>query len=294
LPRNTKRIELPANEGTTNSINRGMAAVPSQYALLLNNDVELAPDYLEKLVTLDADETLGFASGKLLRADDHARLDGAGDATPVAGASYMLGHLDTDHRQFDQPVPLLSACDAAVLYRCKAFLLCGALDADFFAYVDDLDLALRTHLIGYRGVHVPDDVAYHVGSATLGQPLHPRVIEFVTRNQLFALTKDSPRALFRKPPPRIVVYQGLWLLFALRSGGLLAYLRGLRDAVRGKKRMQPKHLDLMAKCNIDDGQLLALTQMSERQGYDWQQSRPEAERSSLLKPHLGLFPVRTS
>ena len=41
LPRNTIRIELPTNEGTTNSINRGMAAVPSPYVLLLNNDVEL-------------------------------------------------------------------------------------------------------------------------------------------------------------------------------------------------------------------------------------------------------------
>jgi GT2 family glycosyltransferase len=48
LPRNTIPIELPTNEGTTNSINRGMAAVPSQYVLLLNNDVELAPDYPEK------------------------------------------------------------------------------------------------------------------------------------------------------------------------------------------------------------------------------------------------------
>ena len=69
LPRNTIRLELPTNEGTTNSINRGMAAVPSPYVLLLNNDVELAPDYLEKLLnTLEADDTLGFATGKLLRA----------------------------------------------------------------------------------------------------------------------------------------------------------------------------------------------------------------------------------
>ena len=75
LPLNTIRIELPANEGTTNSINRGMTAVPSPYVLLLNNDVELAPDYLEKLLrVLEANETLGFATGKLLRAMDHALL----------------------------------------------------------------------------------------------------------------------------------------------------------------------------------------------------------------------------
>ena len=54
-----------------------MAAVPLPYVLLLNNDVELAPDYLEKLLLeLEAGATLGFATGKLLRGTDHALLDG--------------------------------------------------------------------------------------------------------------------------------------------------------------------------------------------------------------------------
>ena len=183
----------------------------------------------------------------------------------------------------------LSACGAAVLYRSKAFLLCGALDADFFAYLDDLDLALRIHLIGYRGVYVPDAVAYHIGSATLGQALHPRVVEYITRNQLFVLMKDYPKAVFRQLLPRIVVYQVLWFLFAVRRGGLFAYLRGLRGAIRGRKRMKQKHRDLMAKRTIDDDQLLALMQMSERQVYDWRQSRPENERSSLLNLYFRVF-----
>jgi GT2 family glycosyltransferase len=284
------RIELPVNEGTTNSINRGMAAVPSPYVLLLNNDVELAPDYLEKLVkTLDADETLGFATGKLLRASEPTRLDGAGDAMLLAGASYRLGHLDPDQGQFDQPMPLLSACGAAVLYRSKAFLLCGALDADFFAYLDDLDLALRAHLIGYRGVYVPDAVAYHIGSATLGQALHPRVVEYITRNQLFVAMKDYPAAVFRQLLSRIAVYQLLWLLFAIRRGTFFAYLRGLGGAIRGRKRMKQKHRDLMAKRKIDDEQLLSLMRMSERQVYEWHQSQPEEERSSLLKLYFRIF-----
>jgi GT2 family glycosyltransferase len=290
LPRNTIRIELPVNEGTTNSINRGMAAVPSPYVLLLNNDVELAPDYLEKLVkTLDADETLGFATGKLLRASEPTRLDGAGDAMLLAGASYRLGHLDPDHGQFDQPMPLLSACGAAVMYRSKAFLLCGALDAEFFAYLDDLDLALRAHLIGYRGVYVPDAVAYHLGSATLGQALHPRVVEYITRNQFFVLTKDYPSAVFRQLLPRIIVYQAMWFVFALRRGRSAAYFRGLRGAIRGRKRMKQKHRDLMAKRKIDDEQLLALMRMSERQVYEWHCLQPEEERSSLLKLYFRMF-----
>ena len=290
LPRNTIRIELPANEGTTNSINRGMAAVPSPYVLLLNNDVELAPDYLERLLhTLEADEQLGFATGKLLRASDHSHLDGAGDAMLLAGASYRLGHLDRDDGHFDQQMPLLSACGAAVLYRSKAFLLSGALDADFFAYLDDLDLAFRVNLIGYRGTYLPEAVAYHIGSATFGQPLHPRVVEFVTRNQFFVLMKDYPATLLRRLLPRITLYQLLWCAFAVKNGGAIPYLRGVRGAIRGRKRMKQKYRDLMTKRKIDDEQLFALTKMSERQVFDWHQSQPEDSQSTLLKVYFAVF-----
>jgi len=65
-----------------------MAAVPSPYVLLLNNDAELAPDYLQKLlVVLEANESPGFVTGKLPRASDHSLLDGAGGAILLAGAS---------------------------------------------------------------------------------------------------------------------------------------------------------------------------------------------------------------
>src|SRR5277367_3466480 len=61
LPPNTRRIELPSNEGTTGSINRAVAMTESRYILLLNNDVELAADYIARLVAaLDQDPTLGF------------------------------------------------------------------------------------------------------------------------------------------------------------------------------------------------------------------------------------------
>ena len=63
LPRNTQRLELNDNEGTTGSINRAVLGTTSRYVLLLNNDVELQPDYLAILVhALDGDSTLGFCN----------------------------------------------------------------------------------------------------------------------------------------------------------------------------------------------------------------------------------------
>ena len=66
---------------------------------------------------------------------------------------------------------------------------------------------------------MPDAFAYHVNSATLGQTLHPRVVEYTTRNQIFVVVKDYPATVFRRLSLRIVVYQEMWFLFAVKRGG---------------------------------------------------------------------------
>jgi GT2 family glycosyltransferase len=300
LPPNTRRIELPVNEGTTGSINRAVAATDSKYILLLNNDVELEPDYLAKLVaSLDADPKLGFATGKLLRATQRSYLDGAGDAMLAAGAGFRLGHMDRDDRQFDQTMPVLAGCGAAVLYRREAFVAAGGLDAEFFAYLDDLDLALRVQLIGYGGLYLPDAVGYHIGSATLGESdgstrqreprLHPRIVELVTRNQLWIVVKDYSEPVVRQLLPQILAYQLMWMAFAARDGHLSAWWRGMRAAARGRSSMHVKQRELMAKRAITDTDFLKLLRASERQIWEWQQSRAPRERSTLLKLYFRLF-----
>lgn len=299
LPRNTRRIELPDNEGTTGSINRAVAATESRYVLLLNNDVELEPDYIAKLVSaLNADPKLGFATGKLLRATQRTHLDGAGDAMLMAGAGYRLGHLDRDDGQFDRPMPVLAGCGAAVLYRREAFADAGGLDPEFFAYLDDLDLALRVQMLGYGGLYLPGAVAYHVGSATLGEPLgpngrksggrrgprlHPRVVELITRNQIWLLSKDYPQPVLRRLLPRVLAYQTLWMLFAIRNAGVGAYLRGVHAGLRGRNGMRQKHRELMARRRISDADFVQRLRASERQIWEWQRSRAPQERSRLLE-----------
>ena len=290
LPPNTRRIELPDNEGTTGSINRAVAATESRYVLLLNNDIELEPDYVARLVSaLDADSTLGFATGKLRRATQRTHLDGAGDAMLMAGAAYRLGHLDADTGQFDRAMPVLAGCGAAVLYRRETFINSGGLDLEFFAYLDDLDLGLRAQLLGFGGLYLPGAIAHHIGSATLGDTLHPRVVEYLTRNQIFLLLKDYPRPVLFRLLPRILVYQWMWLLFALRKGALGAYFRGLIGGLRGSGSMRTKHRELLAVRRISEAEFLRRLCGSERQIYDWHQSRAQQDRSALLNFYFRIF-----
>lgn len=290
LPESTSRIELPTNEGTTGSINRAVAATSSKYLLLLNNDIEMQPDYLELLVrTLEADPQLGFAAGKLLSAKRRTHLDGAGDAMLIAGGAYRLGSMDEDRGQFDQAMPILTGCGAAVLYRREAFEQCGGLDADFFAYLDDIDLGLRARLVGYGGIYVPRAVAYHIGSATSGSVVHPRILELMTRNQLWLLAKDYPPAIVQRYLSRIVMFQALWFGYVVRHRGLGAYLRGIRGAVAKRSVMHRKRDELERKRRVNDADFERLLIESERQVWQWHSSRPPEAQSGLLKTYFRIF-----
>lgn len=291
LPANTTRIELPTNEGTTGSINRAVAATSSKYLLLLNNDIELQPDYIELLVeTLDSDSRLGFAAGKLLRATQRTHLDGAGDAMLIAGASYRLGSMDEDRGQFDEPMPILAGCGAAVLYRREVFEQCGGLDADFFAYLDDIDLGLRAQWIGFGGRYIPRAVAYHIGSATSVSVVHPRILELVTRNQLWLLAKDYPPSIVERYWSHILLFQALWFGHVIRQrGGLGAYYRGLRGAIAGRSAMHKKRDQLMQKGVINDAEFERLLRESERQVWQWHSSRAPEAQSRLLKTYFRIF-----
>src|SRR4030088_2108591 len=213
LPKAVRRIDLAENYGTTGSINRGVAESSSEYVLLLNNDVELGPQFLVTLTSvLSTAQEYGFATGKLISAaGNRDRLDGAGDALLRGGGAFRLGHSDLDVGQFDRSRPVLAGCGAATLFRRSVFEEVQGLDEDFFAYLDDVDLALRAQLLGHEGIYVPDAFAYHIGSATLGRALHPKIVEWMTRYQILLVAKNYPSGVLLRLLPQIVVFQVLWL-----------------------------------------------------------------------------------
>src|SRR5438046_2849976 len=81
----------------------------------------------------------------------------------------------------------------------------------------DVDFGIRCATGGFRGVYVPDAVAYHQGSATLG-PWHPDTVRKISRNQLLLVAKHYPRRWILRYGWPVFVAQGLWGFVALRHG----------------------------------------------------------------------------
>src|SRR5690606_18443946 len=117
------------------------------YALLLNPDTRLDPDYAAVLVReLEADPRAAIAGGKLLR-PDRATLDSAGIRLPRHRRPRDRGSGEPDRGRYDRREAVFAVSGAAMMVR-RAAMAAIALDGEvvdesFFAYHDDTDLCWR-------------------------------------------------------------------------------------------------------------------------------------------------------
>jgi GT2 family glycosyltransferase len=162
-------VELGANHGYTRAVNRGVSAGEGEYVVLLNNDVQLRPDCLERLVVPLADDPrVGSVAATILTRDERT-LDSVGvtaDAT-LAGFARLQGRPRADATL---PSPVLTGPEgAAGAYRRTAWEEGGGLDETIVAYMEILDLALRLHTLGWNTASAPDALGVHFGSSTYGK-----------------------------------------------------------------------------------------------------------------------------
>lgn len=218
-------IALERNIGFSGAVNRGIREARTDCVAILNNDVELQPDWLERLRKAIEEPGVYFATGKLLNAARPELLDGTFDTVSRAACPWRVGRGRRDGPTWSLPRRIRMAPFTAALFRAKLFRKVGLLDERFGSYLEDVDFGLRCAMRGYTGFYVPEAVGRHIGSATLGR-WHKETVRLNARNQVLLVAKHYPgRYLFRYAWP-ILVGQSLWGLLALRHGRGVAFLRG--------------------------------------------------------------------
>jgi N-acetylglucosaminyl-diphospho-decaprenol L-rhamnosyltransferase len=161
-------LELGANLGFAVACNRAVAASDGDVIVLLNNDVEPRPDFLERLIEpLERDEGVGSVA-PLLVAPAASTIDSFGLAVDPTLAGYpRLRGRPVGDAQITHPV-LAGPTGAAAAYRRTAWNEVGGLDEGVFAYSEDVDLALRLRAAGWSTAGAVDSFATHIGSASAG------------------------------------------------------------------------------------------------------------------------------
>jgi len=189
-------ISNPHNLGFAASCNRGMRAAEGRYFVLLNNDVEVTPGWLDALLAFaESHPRVGACQPKIRSFTDRARFDYAGAAgglMDLLGYPYCLGRvfhlIEEDTGQYDTPVPIFWASGTALFLRREAVEEVGDLDEEFFMHMEEIDLCWRLHRAGWEIWSVPSSVVYHRSGWSLPQSF--RKMYFNHRNNLVLLLKN--------------------------------------------------------------------------------------------------------
>jgi GT2 family glycosyltransferase len=217
-------LALGANGGFARAANAGIAAVVAEAVALVNTDVVLASDWVERAAAaLSAAPRAAAVATKLVDLDDPTLLYDAGDVLRRDGACEQRGRFERDGGRYDAPGEVFSACAGAALYRRSAVLTAGGFEERFGTYLEDVDLGLRLRMAGWRCRWEPRAVARHAGGgSSAGLPHGPGA--WVERNTLLLVARAFPARWLH-----LVAYRQLaWAWHAARAGELRAHMAGVR------------------------------------------------------------------
>ncbi len=164
-----KVIRLERNMTCAESCNASVAAGDSEIVVMMNNDVELRPDFLERLTAPFAGRPrLGSVAPLLLRPGER-QIDSVGLVADCTLAAFPRFKGMAPERARSEVGPLLTGPDGTIAaFRRVAWNEMGGEDESILAYQEDFDLGLRLRVAGWETTAALDAVAVHLGSATWG------------------------------------------------------------------------------------------------------------------------------
>lgn len=187
------------NRGFSGGNNYVIQKTNERYVALINNDVEVSPEWLTPLIhQLEKHPKIAAVQPKIHWLHDKRYFDYAGAAggfIDVFGYPFTRGRIfntiEKDKKQYNTPANIFWASGAAMVIKRSVLNHVGLFDTLFFTYMEEIDLCYRIHRQGYTIVCEPKATVYHKVAATTNRnPLKKRYWEH--RNSLFLLIKNTP------------------------------------------------------------------------------------------------------
>lgn len=183
-------INLGYAEGNNVGIRHALQK-DAKYLFVLNNDVRVAPDTLNQLVSVaEQFPKVTLLGPKVYHLDSSNQIQSAGGKLDYLWRSKQRGLDNIDYGQFDVIEDVDYVIGAAVLVRANHLKKVGLLDSDFFLYREDIDWCLRVRRAGYRVLYVPGAKIWHRSHHVREREL-PRVTYYMARNSLMLLRKHQ-------------------------------------------------------------------------------------------------------
>lgn len=229
-------VAREGNGGFSVAANEGIRATLSELVLLLNNDVEVSPGFLDSIVPMFEDESV-FAVSPRIVLPTKGNLD--------EGAKTGLWHhgmLYSDQRQdVAEVTPILFATGCAAVYRRSMLEELGGFDEAYSPfYREDADLGYRAWKRGWKSLYQPASMVYHQHAVSISKLKRSLTDRIKARNGLFFIWRNIE-------DERLLLQHRLWLpavLLKRAAHGDSASLLGWKSAfARRREAVLARELD---------------------------------------------------
>lgn len=221
------------NHGFAGGVNRGIVATSSDLVAVLNSDARPAPDWLEVLLGAPAPGHV-WQWGSVLVSTD-GKVESAADHWDDRGFAYKLGRGMDPADLPEEPYEVFAAPGAAPLMRRDVLDELRGYEGRYFLYYEDIDLAYRALLRGYRALMVP---AARVEHDLGGSGTRRRVRYHVARNSLWTAVRCVPEAMPRAWAARVREELKFNRPLDAELAGRAAAIAGLPWALRTRREIQ--------------------------------------------------------
>ena len=227
-------IENTENLGFSPAVNQGIRKAKYEYIFSLNNDTQVKKGSIKALLDLISSGPEIFSvQAKMLQYDNKELIDDVGDEYNLLAWTKKTGE-NHDSNEYCEVKEIFSACAGAAMYRKSLLAEIGMFDDNYFAYMEDVDLAIRSRINGYTNLLCPDAIVYHIGSATSGSRHNDFKVRLAARNNVWTVYKNQPIPM--KIVNFIFLFFGFLIkyLFFTRKGFGNTYLAGIREGLSNR------------------------------------------------------------
>lgn len=214
-------VENIQNRGYAGGCNDGVRVASGEFFLFLNTDTVLEKEFLIRMSdAIDRYPQYGMYAPKMVYPG--GRINSTGVCISLSGAAWDRGMGEEDKGQYDVSEDILGPCGGAAVFRREAFFDAGGFDDDFFLFMEDVDLIVRTQRAGWRCRYIPGAVVnhHHGGTAGVGSDVS---IYYGNRNILWYPVKNYPLKLLLVSLPWIIGRTiGVVVYYSLKRKGRVA------------------------------------------------------------------------
>jgi len=228
---NIKIIKNGSNLGFGAAINKGIKISKNKYIVIINNDIILDKNWLLNAREFidNNNDIFDLYSTTIMQHSKNDLIDSTG--FKLTKGFGIITNRNLKVNQIKKDFSVFGPVAACAIYNRAIFQKIGFFFEKYFLYEEDVDIAIRAHLYGYKCGHIMNAKSTHVGSASLGY-YSPVKQYYISRNKIWLFFLNMHNEIMLKSLFFFLIHQFFILMKSIRYFNVYSYFSGVMDAFK--------------------------------------------------------------